>query len=83
MIDNYNCTFKIDTDSDVSVLNRSLVRESKRQFEINGTYVKYSTGEVVSIQFKVIVAIELGKYFLDVPMLIADISDNCILRLFP
>jgi len=79
MVDNNNYTFKIDTGSDVSILKRSLVKEPKRQFEVNGTYIKYPTGEVVPVQFKVIVKVELGKYSLSVPMLVADISDDCIL----
>lgn len=79
LIDSNNCNFKIDTGSDISVLNKSLVRVPRRQYEIKESYIKYPTGEIVPVQFKVIVRVELGKYSLDVPMLVADISDECIL----
>lgn len=64
--------------SDILVLKRSLVRGS-RWCKVNGTYIRYLTEEVVPIQFKLLIEVELGKYFLSVPMLVADISDDCIL----
>lgn len=79
LVDNEYCNFKIGTGSDVTILNEKLVKGPRRQFEINECFLKYPTGEIVPVHFKVIVRMELGKYSLDVPMLVASISDDCIL----
>jgi len=51
----------------------------KRCFEIENCFLKYPTGETISVKYKVNVEIGLGKYLLEIPMLVADISDDCIL----
>lgn len=71
--------FKVDTGSDVSIVKESLITCPKQHYAINECYLKYPTGETISVNYKVIVEIELGKYFLEIPMLVANISDDCIL----
>jgi len=78
-IDGETCLFKIDTGSDVSVVNEKLIRGPKRCYVMENCYLKYPTGETIPVKYKVIVEIELGKYSLDIPMLVASISDDCIL----
>src|SRR5580765_8257699 len=79
MVDGENCTFKVDMGSDISILNEKLVRGPRRQFKINKCSLKYPTEEDVLVNYKVIVRVELGRYSLDVPMLLAKILDDCIL----
>lgn len=78
-LDGELCIFKIDTGSDVSVLSEKLVRGPKEHFEVENCFLKYPTGETITVKYKVIVEIELGKYLLDIPVLVANISDDCIL----
>jgi len=78
-IDGKTCFFKIDTGSDVSVVSERLIGGSKSRCKIENCFLRYPTGETISVKFRVNVEIGLGKYLLEIPMLVADISDNCIL----
>jgi len=42
--------------------------------------LRYPTGESVSVEFKVDTEIELGKFFIKIPMFVSEISDDCLLR---
>jgi len=78
-LDNRNCIFKIDTGSDISIINKNLVAPNKIKFKLNNYSLRYPTGEKVVVKDKVFVEVRLGKYGVEIPMLIADIKDNCIL----
>jgi len=73
------CLFKIDTGSDVSVASERVIKGPKRRFEVKNCFLKYPTGETIPVKYRVNVEIELGKYRLEIPMLVANISDECIL----
>jgi len=78
-LDNKSCIFKIDTGSDVSIVNRNLISLNKVKFELNNCNLRYPTGEKVVVKEKVFVKVRLGKYIVEIPMLIANINDSCIL----
>lgn len=72
--------FKIDTGSDVSILNRNLVGDFKSKIFVGNCCLKYPTGEEVPVLFKTEVTVSLGKCLgMEIPMLVAEISDECIL----
>jgi len=60
-LNNKNCIFKIDTGSDISIVNRNLIASNKVKFELNNCCLKYPTGEKVVIKEKVFVKVRLGK----------------------
>ncbi|KMQ84239.1 retroviral aspartyl protease family protein [Lasius niger] len=71
-LDGDNCLFKIDTGSDVLVVNEKVIIGPKQRYEINNCCLKYPTGETISVSYKVIVEIELGKHLLEVPIIIEE-----------
>jgi len=80
-LDNKNCIFKIDTGSDIAIVNRNLVALNKVKFELNNCSLRYPTGEKVVVKEKVFMKVRLGKYIVEIPMLVANIYDSCILRI--
>jgi len=78
-LDNKNCIFKIDTGSDISIVNRNLIASNKVKFKLNNCSLRYPTGEKVVVKEKVFVEVRLGKYTVKIPMLVAKINDDCIL----
>jgi len=78
-LENKDCIFKIDTGSDISIVNRNLIASNKVKFELNNCSLRYPTGEKVVVKEKVFVKVRLGKYIVEIPMLIANINDSCIL----
>jgi len=73
------CNFKIDTGSDVSIVNKRML-----DFERKGTFngyqnLRYPTGEKVPIECEVVVEVRIGKYNVRVSMFVAEIRDDCIL----
>jgi len=73
------CFFKVDTGSDISILNRKLVNFSKGRLPLGNNFPKYPTGEEVAVQFRVSAEIVIGKFSLEFPFFVAEISDDCIL----
>lgn len=69
----------MDTGPDVSVVSERMIGRPKRCYEIENYFLKYSTGEIIPVKYKVNVEIGLGKYLLEIPMLVVDISNDCIL----
>jgi len=56
-----------------------LVDFSKGQLPLGNNFPKYPTEEKVAVQFRVSAEIVIGKFSLEFPFLVAEISDDCIL----
>ena len=78
-LDGRICRFKIDTGSDVSVLSEKFLKEPKEHLEIKDFCLRYPTGELIKVKYKVNVLIKLGKHKVEIPVIVANISDDCIL----
>lgn len=78
-IDKNKCVFKIDTGSDISILNSRLVRAEKKRIHVENCNLRYPTGEKVSVGPKVNVEVQIGKFNVVIPMFVAEIRDDCIL----
>jgi len=52
-LDNKNCIFKINTGSDISIVNRNLIASIKVKFELNNCSLRYPTEEKVVVKEKV------------------------------
>jgi len=74
-VNNKRCVLKIDTGSDVSILN-NLIEPSQCKIKINNCNLKYPTGKKVSINYKVHTKVRLGNYLVEIPMLMAKINDE-------
>lgn len=74
-----DCYFKIDTGSDVSIVNKRFVQGGGKLLPVKNHNLRYPTGEMVRIENKILSKIELGKYSVEIPLLIAEISDDCLL----
>lgn len=73
------CNFKIDTDSNVFILNKKFVKEEKERINVEDCKLRYPSGRRVSIEFQVEVEVQLRKYLIKIPMFVAKINDNCLL----
>jgi len=73
------CSFRVDTGSDVSIINNKFIEGTERKFDVGDCKLRYSTGENVSVEFKIDTEIELGKFFIKIPMFGSEISDDCLL----
>lgn len=78
-VDNQDCLFRIDTGSDVSILNKRFANENRIKLEVKDCNLKYPTGETVPIESRILTKVQLGKYLVEIPMFIAEISDDSIL----
>ncbi|KYN29414.1 hypothetical protein ALC57_01147 [Trachymyrmex cornetzi] len=78
-VNNKRCNFRIDTGSDISILNDDLVGSDDFKVKINNCNLKYPTGEKVAIDYKMHTTVRLGNYLIEIPMLVAKINDDCIL----
>lgn len=45
--------FKIDTGSDVSILNKKFVGEEERLVKIRDSFLRYPSGEKVPVEYKI------------------------------
>jgi len=54
--------FKLDTGSDVTVINPRLVDASEKHIPVENERLRYPTGEKVPVKFRSQVKVELGKY---------------------
>lgn len=50
-INGEKCSFKIDTSSDISVLNKKLVNKDIKKIQIKNCNLRYPTGEKVLVEF--------------------------------
>jgi len=78
-VNNKKCSFKIDTGSDISVLNKKLVNKSMEKIRIRNCNLRYPTGEKVLVEFQVEIKVEIGKHSILIPMFVAKINDDCLL----
>ena len=61
-MDKKSCIFKIDSGSDVTILNSKFVERRCHRIPLDGPNLKYPTGEDVPIKFKTVVQIDLGQH---------------------
>jgi len=73
------CSFRIDTGSDVSIVNEKFIEGTERKFDIKGCKLRYPTGENVSVSSKIDTEVELEKFSIKIPMFVSRISDDCLL----
>ncbi|EFN77821.1 hypothetical protein EAI_03911, partial [Harpegnathos saltator] len=70
---------KIDTGSDVSVINGKFVKICEESEMENYLDLVYPTGEKIPIRSRVFVKVELGKFSLKMPMFIVEMTEDCLL----
>jgi len=56
-----------------------LVETGKHIIRIRDGSVRYPSGEIVPIEFKVKVKVFLGKYSVEISMFVMEMSDDCLL----
>jgi len=63
LIDKRVCIFKIDTGSDILIINSKLIDSSKQRIPLDcSCCLKYPTGKEVSVESKAEIFIELEKF---------------------
>jgi len=60
-------------------VNRNLIASNKVKYKLNNCSLRYPTKEKVVIKEKIFVKVRLGKYIVEISMLVPNINDNCIL----
>ena len=78
-VDKKSCILKIDSGSNVTILNSKFVEPRCHWIPLDGPNLKYPTDEDVSIKFKTAVRIDLGQHSVQMIVFVADIDDDCIL----
>jgi len=73
------CEFKLDTGSDVTVINPRLVEVNEKHIPVENERLRYPTGEKVPVKFRSQAKVELGKYSCKMIVYVAEIRENCIL----
>jgi len=76
-LDDKGCSFKIDTN--VSIVNKRMLDFGEKRTFSGNRSLRYPTGEKVPIECEVVVEVRIGKYNVQVSMLVAEIRDDCIL----
>jgi len=71
-----DCSLKIDTGSDVSLVNEKFIQKNKERLPIKERNLKYLTGERVPFKSKVLVNVRIRKYSLEIPIFIVKIQDD-------
>jgi len=71
-LNNKNCVFKIDMESDISIVNKSLIAPNKIKFKLSNCNLRYPTGEKVVVKDKVFVEVRLDRYIVEIPMLVGN-----------
>jgi len=79
-INKRNCSFRIDTGSDVTLVRKGLLGYPKQQaFRSKSFNLKYPTSERVPVEFKVRALIEVGELFIKLPVYVVDMKDDYLL----
>jgi len=76
-INKRNCTFKIDTGSDVILIREGILEFSKQQVSRNGSFNFKYPDEKVPIKFRVLV--EVGELSMELSVYIIDMKNDCLL----
>jgi len=71
--------FRVDTGSDISILCSRKVSKEKKKVFIRNLNLRYPMGEEVIFKYKALAKIQLRKYSEEIPLLVAEISENCLL----
>jgi len=79
-INNKFCDFKLDTGSDVTVMNPRLVDVSEKHIPLENKRLRYPTGKKVPMKFRSRIKVELRKYSCRMVVYMAEIGKNCILE---
>lgn len=74
-----NCNFKIDTGSDISIINKGILKEKGEEILEEKLILKYPSGEEVPVKFRVKVEVQLGKYSETISMFVMEMKDDCLL----
>ncbi|KAI4476540.1 hypothetical protein M0804_013519 [Polistes exclamans] len=72
------CRVIVDTDSDVLLVNPRFVDRDSERVRL-GARLRYLTGEVFPAVEKVKAKVELGQFSEELFLVVAEISDDCIL----
>lgn len=83
-LDGTKCQFKLDMGFDICLINKKFIEnkleECKNQFiSIDRKRLVYPTREQVPINFEISCHIKLGRFSVEMSMLVADILGECIL----
>jgi len=79
-INRRNCTFKIDTGSDVTFIRQELLEFSKRQVSRYRSFNrKYPTSERVPEKFKVRILVEIGELSMELPVYVVEMKNDYLL----
>jgi len=79
-INKRNCSFRIDTGSDVTLVRKGLLGFPKqRVFQSKLFDLRYPTGERVPVEFKVRALIEVGELSIKLPVYVVDMKEDCLL----
>lgn len=73
------CCFTLDTSSDVLLVSDRPVRPAGNRKIKGRPALKYPTGEEMFVCCKCVVLVELGEYFLEIPMYLVKMREDCIL----
>jgi len=61
------------------LFNNKFIEGTERKFDVGDCKLRYPTGENVFVEFKIDTEVELGKFFIKIPMFVSEISDDCLL----
>ena len=70
-VDKKSCILKIESGSDVNILNSKFVEPRRHRILLDGLNLKYPTGEDVPIKFKTVVRIDLGQHSVQMIVFVA------------
>ncbi|EFN89073.1 hypothetical protein EAI_07814, partial [Harpegnathos saltator] len=72
-------SFRIDTGSDVSIVNRKFIKVCEDGGTESCSNLVYPSREKILVRSRMFVNIELGKFSLRMPVLIMEMADDCLL----
>jgi len=79
-INKRNCTFKIDTDLDVTLIREGLLKFSKQQVSRHKLFnLRYPIGERVPVKFRVRILVKVGDLSMELPVYVVEMKDDCLL----
>ena len=73
------CLFRIDTGSDVSIVNQRFIDLKENSLALGNCKLKYPSGEIVPIKSRFLVKLSLGKFLMEMPMYVMEMEEDCLL----